>query len=373
MKSGDKYFQKQRETADGADMRTSFGFFNLMQRIGNEMQEIMGAMSLPNLGQILDLCMAPGGYSASALKFNPQASVSGATLPENLGGHKLFVRDGFMGAPVRIWQGDLTSLVGDMGIDDGDIPEERPDFGKFQKDEVWVGEQFDLVFCDGQVLRNHSQEMAEHRQRCEARRLTCGQLLIALRHVRVGGSMVVLLHKIDRWDTVLTLRAFDQFASIALFKPLTAHKARSSFYLVAKNIQPHHKDALVAIQAWTKTWKDATFHALTGEGREDAFSCSGNESTASRQQVTKVMDEFGERLIALGEYTWRVQEEAIRKSPWFKEMKTEENSIASAANGLLDLSSKVESSVGALGRIVDKNTVAEDDVLRRMKQLKIDG
>ena len=326
MTSGDKYFQKQRKIADGTDVRASRGFFNLMQRIGSEMQETMGIMSLANSGKILDLCMAPGGYSASALKFNPWASVSGATLPENLGGHKLFVRDGFRGATVRVWQGDLTSLVGDMGIDNGDISEEHPDFGKFQKDEVWAGEQFDLVFCDGQVLRNHSQDMAEHRQRCEARRLICSQLLIALRHVRVGGSMVILLHKIDSWNTVLTLRAFDRFASIALFKPLAAHKARSSFYLVAKNIQPHHKDALVAVQDWTKAWKDATFRALTDEGREDAFPGHRDNSTALGQQVTKVMDEFGERLIALGENAWKIQQEAIRTSHWFKEKKAEESS-----------------------------------------------
>ncbi|KAL9631193.1 MAG: hypothetical protein Q9164_006021 [Protoblastenia rupestris] len=373
MTSGDKYFQKQRKIADGADMKTSWGFFNLMQRIGNEMHETMGVMSLAGPGQILDLCMAPGGYSASALKFNPWASVLGATLPEKLGGHKLLLRDGFQGAPVRVWQGDLTSLVGDMGIVDGDIPEEHPDFGKFQKDEVWAGEQFDLVFCDGQVLRNHSQDMAEHRQRCEARRLTCSQLLITLRHIRVGGSMVILLHRIDTWDTVLTLRAFDRFASIALFKPLAAHKARSSFYLVAKNIQPHHKDALVGIQDWTKAWKDATFCALTGEGREDAFPGNRNESTALGQQVTKVIDEFGERLVKLGENTWKIQEEAIRKSPWFKEMKTEESSKASTANGLPDLSSKLENSAGTLDRIVDKKIGAEDDVLRKMKKLVIDG
>lgn len=181
--------------------------------------------------------------------------------------------------------------------------------------------------------------------------------------------MVILLHKIDTWDTVLTLRAFDRFASIALFKPLAAHKARSSFYLVAKNIQPHHKDALVAIQDWAKAWNDATFRALTSEGREDAFPGNGNESTALGQQVTKVMDEFGERLIRLGESNWKIQEEAIRKSPWFKEMKIEESSRASTANGLLALSSKLENSAGALDRIVDKKTVAEDDVLHSMKRL----
>ena len=153
-----------------------------------------------------------------------------------------------------------------MGIDHTNIPERYPDFGDFQKDEVWSREKFDLVFCDGQVLRNHSHNMVESRQRGEARRLTCSQLLIALRHVRVGGSMMVLLHKIDRWDTVLTIRTFNRFASITLFKPLVAHKSRSSFYLVAKNIQPDHEDALRGIQYWTRSWKDATFHDLTGEG-----------------------------------------------------------------------------------------------------------
>ena len=292
-----------------------------MQRIGNEMQAPTGVMSLGDTANILDLCMAPGGYSASALKFSPGASVSGATLPEEQGGHRLFVRDGFRGAAVRVWEGDLTSLVGDMGIDDDDgdgaIPDRYAGFGEFRKDEVWPGERFDLVFCDGQVLRNHCHHMVESRQRCEARRLTCSQLLIALRHVKVGGSMVVLLHKIDRWDTVSLIRAFDRFARITLFKPLAAHKARSSFYLVARNIQPDHEDARTGIRDWTHAWKDATFRNLTGE--EDVFSgYSSSEDVVLKNQVTEAMDEFGERLITLGENAWKIQKEAIEKSAWFK-------------------------------------------------------
>ena len=62
-----------------------------MQRVGNLMHEITGVMRLTR--NILDLCMATGGYSASVLKFNPQAFVSGATLLEEHGGHQLFVRE----------------------------------------------------------------------------------------------------------------------------------------------------------------------------------------------------------------------------------------------------------------------------------------
>lgn len=315
--SGDEFFQKQRETADKTDASIQSSFFQLMQRIGDEMQEAHRVMRLTEPGKILDLCMAPGGFSASALKFNPRASISGATLPEELGGYKLFVQDVFEGARVRVWYGDLTSLVGDMGMDNDDIAEEHPDFGKFQKEKVWAGELFDLVFCDGQVLRNHSQGMTECRQHCEARRLTCSQILIALRHVKIGGSIVILLHKIGSWETVLTLRAFDQFADIAIFKPLTAHRSRSSFYLVAKNVQPHHENALKTIKTWTEAWKYPTFRAWADDGQENAFSDDRNDGTVLEEQVTKVMNEYGERLVTLGEHAWKIQTAAIKSSTWF--------------------------------------------------------
>ena len=310
-----------------------------MKRIGNEMQETMGIMSLVGTGNILDLCMVPGGYSASALKYNPQASVSGATLPEEDGGHKLLVGAVSKGAPVRVWHGDLTSLVGDMGIDDGNIPEQHPDFGDFQNQEIWSGDKFDLVFCDGQVLRNHTSKMAESRRQCEARRLTCSQLLIALRHVKVGGSIVVLLHKIDRWDTLLTTRTFDQFVKLTLFKPLSAHQSRGSFYLVAQNIQPDHKDALQGIQDWTKSWKDATFSTSASE---DSYFGDRGGDVALQKHVTEVMNDYGERLILLGETPWKIQKEGIEKSDWYKRAKAGKETSTSTTQDLTGLSSDVE-------------------------------
>lgn len=321
MTSGDEPFQKQRERADNADEEISRGFFKIMRGIGDEMQKTLGVMSLTDPGKILDLCMAPGGYSASALKFSPWASVSGATLPEEVGGLKLFVHDEFKEARIRVWQGDLTSLVGDMGMDNDDIVEEHDGFGKFQKDKVWGGEKFDLVFCDGQVLRTHTKGMKEYRQRCEKRRLTCSQLLIALQYVKIGGTMVILLHKLYLWDTLLIVRAFDKFAHIAIFKPSTTHKSRGSFYLVAKNIQPHHENALEATQTWSEAWKDATFRGSAGEGEEVAFPADRNESTILGEQVRRVMNEFGERLITLGENAWKIQTQAIKLSRWYKEKK----------------------------------------------------
>lgn len=147
---------------------------------------------------------------------------------------------------------------------------------------------------------------------------------------------------------MLTIRTFDRFASITLFKPLAAHKSRSSFYLVAQNIQPDHEDALTGIQDWTKSWKDATFHNLTGG---DAFSGYRGDDVVLKEQVTEAMDEFGERLIMLGENPWKIQKEAIEKSSWFKGSKTEKETRTSTTNGLTGLSSRIEENQVTSGRI----------------------
>jgi hypothetical protein len=39
--------------------------------------------------RILDLCMAPGGYTAAALVINPGAHVAAFTLPAAVGSHEL--------------------------------------------------------------------------------------------------------------------------------------------------------------------------------------------------------------------------------------------------------------------------------------------
>jgi len=53
----------------------------------------------------------------------------------------------------------------------------------------------------------------------EARRLAVTQLAIGLEHVKIGGTMVVLLHKVEATDTVSLLYRFSKFSSVKLFKP----------------------------------------------------------------------------------------------------------------------------------------------------------
>lgn len=63
----------------------------MMKQIGFEMQELTGCIQLDvPFPRVLDLCMAPGGYTSSVLRFNPSAQVLGLTLPDSCGGHRVF-------------------------------------------------------------------------------------------------------------------------------------------------------------------------------------------------------------------------------------------------------------------------------------------
>lgn len=140
----------------------------MMRDIGNEMQAKTNAIAqLYELGgevKILDLCMVPGGYTDSALKFNPTATACGITLPPDQGGHELLLQS----SRSKVLFVDITMLAQEMGVDE--VPPTHPEQAQFLGDRPYLGQVFHLVFCDGQVLRTH--QRAEHRERQEALRLT---------------------------------------------------------------------------------------------------------------------------------------------------------------------------------------------------------
>ena len=76
------------------------------------------------------------------------------------------------------------------------------------------------------------------------------------------------------------------------------------------------------------------FTVSTDEG---ACSDDRSEDVVLKKQVTEAMDEFGERLITLGENAWKIQKEAIEKSSWFKGSKTERETKTSTADGFAGL------------------------------------
>lgn len=144
-----------------------------MHSIGLELDDATsGALQIRRRGMprpaILDLCMAPGGFSLAALQRNRQRStiLRGVSLPPSEGGHEIRL-EGVLStcsseenkatstAAKIVDYRDITLLAEEMGVSLSDIPGVHPDVARFSGDRPYWGQEFDLVFCDGQVLRTH--------------------------------------------------------------------------------------------------------------------------------------------------------------------------------------------------------------------------
>ncbi|KAK3295260.1 uncharacterized protein B0H64DRAFT_321444 [Chaetomium fimeti] len=161
-KDGDTHFQQQRQRADYADAKTKLSFFNLMRDIGLELDKATSALTIDHDADtrpaILDLCMAPGGFAAAALHRNPSALLRGISLPRTLGGHEMLLRNWSHTDPnadIYVTFRDITLLAAEMGTPLSRIPASHPDAGSFSAYRPFLDQKFDLVFCDGQVLRTH--------------------------------------------------------------------------------------------------------------------------------------------------------------------------------------------------------------------------
>ena len=300
-----------RERADSSnnDKAQQQIFWDLNIRIGQELRGA-GAFSIsdplePNPTS-LHLCIAPGGYTWHILETYPEATVKGITLPPHLGGHPMGLDHGDKDARVQVKFMDLTMLAEEFGTSLSEISKDHPDAKKFSSDRPFLGETFDLVICDGQILRTHFRE--EYRQNREVLRLNVAQLIFGLTRIKHGGTFVMLLHKADAFDNIELLKIFDTIAKIKLFKPQCAHSPRSSFYLIARDVDPTHPKAQEAIQKWKEDWKNATIAGDEGTGV--------NKEMPTEDHVKAVLEEFGPRLIELAKAIWLVQKNALAKASY---------------------------------------------------------
>lgn len=312
-KKADTYFQTLQKKADHANLEERTRFLQLMQRIGDELHRVTSALSVRLIQgsgpAILDLCMAPGGFSMAALRHNPNATLHGISLPQSQGGHPLLIPDWENNPKITVDFRDITMLAVEMGLaaDLSDIPASHPDRSAFSPDRPFQGMEFDLVLADGQVLRTHPR--LSYRDKCEELRLLTSQLVLALQRVRHGGTIVVLLHRIDSWRSVRLMHTFAAFSNIQLFKPRTGHAIRTSFYLVARNIRPSAPSALEAVAAWKEQWKASTLEEKLESDQEAA-------DTASDDMVNDVMDTFGPTLARLAVPVFSIQVAALRRAPF---------------------------------------------------------
>ncbi|KAH7308631.1 hypothetical protein B0I35DRAFT_491857 [Stachybotrys elegans] len=118
--------------------------------------------------------------------------------------------------------------------------------------------------------------------------------------------MVVLLHKLEAWDTSLLLYKFSRFATLKLYKLKSGHAKRSSFYMIAHDIQSEGLEAMQAVKRWKEIWRIATF------GTEEDYFESLYKGEPS---VEEVLHTFGSEVIRLGKDVWVTQAHALQNAP----------------------------------------------------------
>ncbi|KAL3438412.1 hypothetical protein BDV09DRAFT_182693 [Aspergillus tetrazonus] len=296
--AGDTFFAKQRRTSDKAHAKTVAHFYKMMQDIATDMNRLTGifdikpsASDIGNRPALLDLCMAPGGFLATALKINPTAQALTFTLPKSEGGHEV-ARELRKHPNVTANFLDITMLATDMGNPAAEFPPSHPDFARFLPAHFNAEQGFDLALCDGQVLR--TQARAAYREKREATRLTLTQLILSLEHLRSGGTMIVLLHKIEAPNAVQLLYEFEKFSTVRVYKHAHYHAKRSSFYMLASDVKKDSKEAREVLERWKRVWRAAT---LDVDGDEEMFRQALEEGAP---RVEDILEGFGERLVSLG-------------------------------------------------------------------------
>ncbi|KAI0545788.1 hypothetical protein F4679DRAFT_559816 [Xylaria curta] len=294
----------------------------MMKSIGQEIHRATGVFNTETqdggLPKILDLCMAPGAFLHLAMEHNPEAHAQAFSLPSEKGGYRVQIQPH---PNIAINFVDITMLAADMGLDT--IPQEHPEAQEFLPRHLSPEDTFDIVICDGQVLRTHHRPA--YRETREAARLLFTQMAIGLEHLKPGGTMLVLLHKVETWRCVLILRAFCRFSDVRLFKQQTAHAKRSSCYMVASKIQSRHEDAVRAVGNWKTLWKAATFDT------EEEFC---RLSLSLQQDVQEVLEDFGPRLMQLGREVWETQANALGNASFVKGSGARQRALNQRPQGL---------------------------------------
>lgn len=259
---------------------------------------------------VLDVCMAPGGFSQIALQSNTgNVRIDAFSLPEDDGVYRVMVP---RHKNMKVCFTDITMLSSELGVTD--IAPTHPEATKFRDTWPFGLDRYDLVICDGQALRTHN--VADYRKLNEQTRLFNAELVIALQRVKPGGTLLVLLHRLHKYRTFQLLRLFNRFSNITLFKSGKLHADRSSFYLIAKDVQPFQSEALEALELFRASWKRATFSF-----EESSDSASETPTRLAETDVAEFMPEFQR----LATPIWQIQAAALSNAKWMGTAKSEEH------------------------------------------------
>ncbi|KAJ5304708.1 uncharacterized protein N7443_004368 [Penicillium atrosanguineum] len=235
--------------------------------------------------------MAPGGVAATAKKYLRTVLIDAVTLPSHIGGFEVMDK----GVCRNIEYADITMYSKEMGLQEN-ISTEHPDYKNFQIDRPFLGNLYDIVICGGAVGDVDSFATG-----------VCNESSY------VGGSLVLLLHHVQSWDTVCILNAFNQFSDIELCKHREIRAIGSSFYLVAKNVNLEHPSARASISYWKDLWAYLTFKEF-----QEIPSPLSTVYMTDDNFAESVKNGFGPHFLRLAKPIWKIQADALRKATFTK-------------------------------------------------------
>lgn len=118
--------------------------------------------------------------------------------------------------------------------------------------------------------------------------------------------MVILLHQVYSPWTVRLLESFSHFSKISLFKPTFSHQDRTSFYLVAKYVDPSHERACRLLSKQREKWRFYTARCFDLDIPEDQVD-------EDQDSMEAIMEAFGQSLVTFAEPIWKIQKKGLVK------------------------------------------------------------
>ncbi|KAK0211389.1 hypothetical protein DFS33DRAFT_1496072 [Desarmillaria ectypa] len=287
----ERHYNRQRHTADTADENTTRAWYFRMRQIMQEIDRFCPVCGSKDRDfRFLDLGCCPGGFSSYILDKNTLARGFGISLSPQEGGHN-FLMDSSLLNRYSIVFANMAKFELGPNSDPELLP--IPD------------RTFDLVVLDAHHLRNQPQRASY--------KVYISQLILGLKAVKVGGSIVLKLHRPESDYSARLLYLLDKVCwRIKTFKPMSMHKDRGSFYVIARGVglDVHRRPSierqtllLHAVESLQILWVD-----LGEEGRErDLVS----EDLNFIITVDELVKEYTDRLGWLGRKVWEIQARAL--------------------------------------------------------------
>jgi hypothetical protein len=139
-------------------------------------------------------------------------------------------------------------LATKMGRPATSILTQDPDIAKFSSGILFQNKTFDFVFCSATgATTRHADAGAEHHKPHKRLQLATSQLVFALQRLRNQGSLVLVMHKPESFNTAKVIRTFTKCSTVRLFKLKTKHINKSSFYIVAIEVATQSKEMQSAV------------------------------------------------------------------------------------------------------------------------------